>query len=180
MEKFKLGRVSWSASLLLPLEWGKLQAVGSCSLCLRGLRGHLCQKGWGQVSVWGISGLKCKVVFFPQEVRVCFVASVVSDSATLWPVAAQAPLSMGFSRQEYWSGLLFPSGDLPNLGVIPISPVSSALQVESLPLNHRGSPLRNWEHKFKRASGGEALTAARCPSHHLGQLSSQASALWPL
>ena len=86
---------------------------------------------------------KCKVVFFSQEVCVCLVASVVSDSATLWPVATQAPLSMGFSRQEYWSGLLFPSGDLPNLGIIPMSPVSPPLQVESLPLNHWGSPLRN-------------------------------------
>ena len=35
--------------------------------------------------------------------------SVVSDSVTLWTVALQAPLSMGFSREEYWSGLPFPS-----------------------------------------------------------------------
>jgi len=38
-------------------------------------------------------------------VCVCSVASVVSNSVTLWTVARQAPLSMGFSRQEYWSGL---------------------------------------------------------------------------
>ena len=38
----------------------------------------------------------------------CWVTSVVSDSATLWTVAPQAPLYMGFSRQEYWSGLPFP------------------------------------------------------------------------
>ena len=37
--------------------------------------------------------------------HVCYVASVMSDSVTLWTVAHQAPLSMGFSRQEYWSGL---------------------------------------------------------------------------
>ena len=38
----------------------------------------------------------------------------------LWAVACQAPLSMGFSRQEYWSGLPFPSpGDLPNPGIDP-------------------------------------------------------------
>ena len=43
--------------------------------------------------------------------------SVVSDSVTPWTVARQAPLSMGFSRQEYWSGLPFPSpGDLPDPG----------------------------------------------------------------
>ena len=47
---------------------------------------------------------------------------------TLWIVAHQAPLSMGFSRQEYWSGLLCPPpGDLPNLGVKPVSPASPAL-----------------------------------------------------
>ena len=44
--------------------------------------------------------------------------------ATPWTVAYQAPLSMGFSRQEYWSGLPFPSpGDLPNPGIEPRSPV---------------------------------------------------------
>ena len=45
----------------------------------------------------------------------------------LWTVAHQAPLSMGFSRQEYWSGLPFPSGDLPNPGIKPLSPASPAL-----------------------------------------------------
>ena len=43
--------------------------------------------------------------------------------ATLWNIAYQAPLSMGFSRQEYWSGLPFPSpGDLPNPGIVLWSP----------------------------------------------------------
>ena len=50
---------------------------------------------------------------------------------TPWTVACQAPLSMGFFRQEYWSGLPFPSpGDLPNPGIEPRSP---ALQADSLP-----------------------------------------------
>ena len=50
---------------------------------------------------------------------------------TPWTVACQAPLSMGFSRQEYWSGLPFPSpGDLPNPGIKPQSPV---WQADSLP-----------------------------------------------
>ena len=47
---------------------------------------------------------------------------------TLWAVAPQAPLSMGFSRQEYWSGLPFPPpGDLPNLGIKSMSFRSPAL-----------------------------------------------------
>ena len=51
--------------------------------------------------------------------------------ANLWTVAHQAPLSLGFSRQEYWSGLPFPSpGDLPNPGIEPRSP---AFKVDSLP-----------------------------------------------
>ena len=59
--------------------------------------------------------------------------------ATLWTVAPQAPLSMGFSRREYWSGLPFPSpGDLPDSG---IEPTSSALQVDSLLLSYQGSPI---------------------------------------
>ena len=50
---------------------------------------------------------------------------------TPWTIALQAPLSMGFSRQEYWSVLPFPSpGDLPDSGIKPGSP---ALQVDSLP-----------------------------------------------
>ena len=50
---------------------------------------------------------------------------------TPWTVAHQAPLFMGFSRQEYWSGLPFPSpGDLPDPGIEPVSP---ALQAISLP-----------------------------------------------
>ena len=75
----------------------------------------------------------------------CSVASFVPDSATLWTVAHQAPLSMGFSRQEYWSWLPCPPpGDLPNPGIEPIaSPVSSALQADSLPLSHLGSPQPN-------------------------------------
>ena len=50
--------------------------------------------------------------------------------ATPWTVAYQAPASMGFSRQEYWSELLFPSpGDLPNPG---IKPGSLTLQADAL------------------------------------------------
>ena len=56
--------------------------------------------------------------------------SCVQLFATLWTVAYQAPPSMGFSRQEYWSGLPFPSpGDLPNPG---IKPGSLALEADAL------------------------------------------------
>ena len=58
--------------------------------------------------------------------------------ATPWTVACQTPLSMEFLRQEYWSGLPFSSpGDLPDPGTEHMAP---ALQVDSLPLSHPGSP----------------------------------------
>ena len=57
---------------------------------------------------------------------------------TSWTVARQAPRSIGFSRQEYWSGLPFPPpGDLPNPGMEPRSP---ALQADSLPAEPQGKP----------------------------------------
>ena len=61
---------------------------------------------------------------------------------TPWTVACQAPLSMGFPRQEYWNELPCPpSGDLPDPGIELPSPVAPALQVDSLLLSHWGSPL---------------------------------------
>ena len=63
--------------------------------------------------------------------------SSVQLFSTPWTVTHQAPLSLGFSRQEHWSGLPFPSpGDLPKPGMQPRSP---ALQADSLPLSHLGS-----------------------------------------
>ena len=61
--------------------------------------------------------------------------------ATLWTTAHQAPPSMGFSRQEYWSGLLFPPpGDLPDRGIKPASPVSPALAGEFFTTEPPGEP----------------------------------------
>ena len=67
---------------------------------------------------------------------------------TPWIVAQQAPLSMGFSRQEYWSGLPCPPpGDLPNLGMEPGSP---ALQADSLLTEHQGSPNNNKYNNYSK------------------------------
>ena len=66
------------------------------------------------------------------------VLSRVRFFATLWTVAHQAPLAMGFSRQEYWSGLPFPSpGHLPNPGIEPRSP---AFQADALTSEPPGKP----------------------------------------
>ena len=61
--------------------------------------------------------------------------SHVRFSATPWTAVCQAPLSMGFPRQEYWNGLPFPFlGDLPHPRIEPASP---SLLVDSLPLSHQ-------------------------------------------
>ena len=58
----------------------------------------------------------------------CLVTKSCLTLATLWTVAGQAPLSVEFPRQEYWSELPFPSPrDLPNSGIEPMSLVSSTL-----------------------------------------------------
>jgi len=71
----------------------------------------------------------------------------MSDSVIPWTVAYQASLSMGFSRQEYWSGLPFPSpGDLPDPGIKPRSP---ALQADALPSEPPEKPLSRGEERVK-------------------------------
>ena len=74
-----------------------------------------------------ISGLKVKVLIIPS----CPTLS------TPWTEDCQAPLSMGFSRQEYWSGLPFSPEVLLDPGIETASP---ALQADSLLLSHPGSP----------------------------------------
>ena len=66
----------------------------------------------------------------------CLSLSRVQLFATPWTVARQSPLSMKFPRQEYWSGLSFPSWTLPDPGIEPESP---AWQMDSLSLSHLGS-----------------------------------------
>ena len=85
----------------------------------------------------GVGGLYSHWKDRASEARKCGAAGLVTQSchksclATPWPVARQTPLSMGFFRQEYWSGLPFPSpGDPPNPGIEPWSP---ALQADGLP-----------------------------------------------
>ena len=67
--------------------------------------------------------------------------SHVQVLVTLWTVALQAPLSMGFSRQEYWSAFPCPPpGDLRIPGIEPMSHAAPALQADCLPLSIREAP----------------------------------------
>ena len=78
------------------------------------------------VAQWQL--LRCYSLIVTVGCSVCLISF-----ATPWTVALQAPLSMRFSRQESWKGLPFPSpGDLPGPGIEPRSPVSPALQADSL------------------------------------------------
>ena len=94
---------------------------------------------------------------------------VVSDSfSTPWTVARHASLFMGFSRQEYWSGLLFsPSGNIPDPGIEPGSLVSPSLQMDLLPFSHWGShiplssPMLSTYCSLKWAPGSKGVTDLR-------------------
>ena len=77
---------------------------------------------------------------------------------TLWTVAHQAPLYMGFSRQEYWGGLPCPPpGDLPNPGIKPMSPISSALAgsfFTTSAMAHSRCSTNSWMSEWKQCCGG--------------------------
>ena len=96
---------------------------------------------WGDYRNW--NSVRNRVMTVESSQRECSIVlggsgggSVTKLGLTLgiiWTVAHQAPLSIGFSRQKYWSGLPFPyPGDLPNPGINFTSPT---LQVDSLPLS---------------------------------------------
>ena len=83
------------------------------------------------------------VIIYVSHAHACMLSrfSRVHLFAVPCTVARQDSLSMGFSRQEYWSVLpCSHPGDLPNPGLKSMSPVSPALQEDSLPLSHQGSP----------------------------------------
>ena len=87
-------------------------------------------------------------------VRCMCMLSCVRLLAAPWTVACQAPLSMGFSRQEYQTGLPFPSPrNLPDPGIEPRSLMSPAWQADSLPLRHRGKA--QWVHCIPSISWGQ-------------------------
>ena len=86
----------------------------------------------------------------------------MSDSATPWTVAYEAPLSMGFSRQEYWSGFPFPSlGDLPNPGIESGSP---ALEADALPSEPPGKSYRDDHVKTLPEALGGPLAIRKIPA----------------
>ena len=101
-----------------------------CSIqyCLKNSRG-----AW-----WVTKSRTCLSTHAYSAMNIVEVAQSCPNFATAWTVACQAPPSMGFSRQEQWSGLpLPPPGDHPNPG---IEPGSQTLQADSLPSEPPGKP----------------------------------------
>ena len=92
-----------------------------------------------QVTMLRSSKRRRKRISFTEHLHACMPSpfSRVWLFPTPWIVAYQAPLSMGFSRQEYWSGLPCPPpGDLSNSGIKPMSIAAPALQADSILLSH--------------------------------------------
>ena len=99
----------------------------------------------GNLRVWHplLVNVIITIIWYLRTKKVKEPRMLVQLFATPWTVAHQAPLSMGFSRQEYWSGYPCPSpGDLPKSGIEPRSP---ALQGDALTSAPSGKPI--WEPK---------------------------------
>ena len=100
---------------------------------------HLEPKPWAVFSEWLVEREWEDSGKIHSQSNLCrLVAKSCPTLVTPWTVALQAPRSMGLPKQEYWSVLPLPSpGDLPDLGIEPVSPTWKA---NSLPLSHLGSP----------------------------------------
>ena len=92
---------------------------------------NIIQRGYNPYSL--VVFTEWQFFFFFSFLRICCAQSRLT-LCDLWTVACQAPLSLGFSRQEYWSGLPHPPpGDFPDPGIEPVSSASPRLQTGSLP-----------------------------------------------
>ena len=151
--------------VLVPTGWWGLEVDPNANKLGRGVQNGTCQRQYphGRKNTPKVT---IASVCVPRMSSSCFLplweaswdqqvdARARMCSSRIWlfvtpcSVARQAPLSLGFSRQEYWSGLTFPSlGDLPDPGIKPGSLASPALAgevVDSLPLRHLGSPMVIW------------------------------------
>ena len=133
LRKYSSGALSNRSGPHLPVVW-----PWTChwpSLCLNFFLSNFRMIIVSMSQDWGLTDILRLEEHLPSwsEVKWSEVKSLsrVRLFATPWTVAYQAPRSMGFSRQAYWSGLPFPSaGDLPNPG---IEPGSLALQTDALP-----------------------------------------------
>ena len=116
--------ISSSRGSSRPRDWACISCIGRWILCHRAIREDCGQVLVGPFCRWNV--VKAGEVYSPTFISWCMHAQSLSCVwlfATPWTVAHHASLSMGFSRQEYWSRLQFLSlGDLPNSEIEPTSP----------------------------------------------------------
>ena len=104
-------------------------------------------KQWLTLFYWAPKSLRMVMTAAMKLKVACSFKEKLWLFATPWTAAHQAPPSMGFSRQEYWSGLPFPSpGDLPDPGIEPGSP---AFQADTLTSEPPGKPMTNLDNILK-------------------------------
>ena len=124
------------------LGWEFCQAVLTYHSTLSGCVNTL---GWYHVASELLQHLYLKVKILGRKemlVCLCIISCSVMSNSSVSPWTHQASLSMGFSRQDYWSGLLFPpSGDLPDPGIKPTSYVSPVLAGEFFTAETPGKPI---------------------------------------
>ena len=123
----------------LPISISMVSAnLGLCRTIVSAIEINPCISGPTQFTLM-LFRIICFMEVELQDIRKDYISQVWLF-VTPWTVAHQAPLSMGFSRQEYWSGLPFPSpGDLPDPRM---EPRSLALQADSLPAEPQGKPMK--------------------------------------
>ena len=126
-----LSSLTWIISVAFAIDWIYDPAICE-TVTAGGHHGPLA--GLGEKAFPHILCFSSSLRYLPR------VLNRVQHLVTPWTITCQSSLSVGFSRQEYWGGLLFPPpGDLPNPGIEPTSPESPALQADSLPLELLGN-----------------------------------------
>ena len=117
------------------------------------------------VAVFSITDVSCPFIHtsrssyvYAQQMLLFSCSVIYNCFGTPWTVAPQAPPSMGFSRQEYWSGVPLPSpGDLPDPGIEPRSPTLQAYALTSEPKLKAALRLGSWPIWLSHASISTAL-----------------------
>ena len=126
-------------------------------------------KGKSVTLILNLRKVKWKVSWSSSRIASYIVLSHFSCvwlSATLWTVACQVPLSMGFSRQEYWRGLLFPSpGDLPASGIETSPTVTSIAQVSCSVVSDSLRPHGLQQARLPCPSSTPGVCSNSCPSN---------------
>ena len=124
-------------------EWPKTELPKTALWGYRIKNSHHWPKQVGTDVIWSVWGKNWKM-------SRCMCAKLLqlqlhSTLCNPMDCSPQAPLSLGFSRQEYWGRLPCPSpGDLPDPGIKRVSPLAPALQADSLPLSHRKVQVAAW------------------------------------